>query len=117
MKKIIPYDINEKILSPQVLQQIIECTLSEIEAPLIGDLRYFSENAQYEPSSLQIVSITQIDKNYYSMTYRFRWTVFNGCLDINAEEFMMQSVTFHVKPEGLEFDIIELNKGTTADEL
>ncbi|MFU2318609.1 hypothetical protein [Rahnella sp. PCH160] len=117
MKKIIPYDINEKILTPQRLQQIIDSTLSEIEAPLIGDLRYFSENAQYEPNSLQIVSITQIGHNYYSMTYRFRWTVFNGCLDINAEEFMTQSVTFHVKPEGLEFDIIELSKGTTADEL
>lgn len=117
MKKIIPYDINEKILTLQELQQIIDCNLSEIEAPLIGDLRYFSEKAQYEPNSLQIVSITQIGQNYYSMTYRFRWTVFNGCLDINAEEFMTQNVTFHVKAAGLEFDIIELNTGTTADEL
>lgn len=117
MKKTIPYDINGQTLAVQDLQQIIEPALSGIEDLLIGDLTYFSENARYESNSLQIVSITQIDQKYYSMTYKFRWTIFNGCLDINAEEFMTQNVTFHVKPEGLEFDIIELSKGTTAEEL
>lgn len=117
MKKIIPYDINGETLTVQDLQQIIEPALSEIEERLIGDLTYFSENARYEPNSLQIVSIRQIDKNYYSMTYQFRWTIFNGCLDINAQEFTTQSVTFQVKADGLEFDIIELSKGTMAEEL
>jgi hypothetical protein len=51
------------------------------------------------------------------MSYRYKWTIFNGCLDINADEFTTQNVTFMVKPEGLEFDIIDTSRGTTADEL
>ena len=51
------------------------------------------------------------------MNYQFRWSIFNGCLDINAQEFTTQSVTFQVKPEGLEFDIIDLFKGSAAEEL
>ncbi|WP_254311498.1 hypothetical protein [Rahnella aceris] len=117
LKKLIHCDINGNILTVDELQQIIEPALSEIEEPLIGDLTYFSENARYETNSLQIVSITQIGKNYYSMTYQFKWTIFNGCLDINADELTKQSVRFWVKPDGLEFDIIESFKGSTAEEL
>jgi hypothetical protein len=117
VKKFIPYPINGENLSPSDLLQIIERYLSEIEESLIGDLTYFSENARYEPNSLQIVSIAAIGENCYSMNYQYRWTIFNGCLDINANEFSTQSVTFHVKPEGLEFDIINLFKGSTAEEL
>ena len=117
MKKFIPYPINGDNLTPSDLLQIIERYLSEIEEPLIGDLTYFSENARYEPNSLQIVSIVAIGENCYSMNYQFRWSIFNGCLDINAQEFTTQSVTFLVKPAGLEFDIIGLFKGSTAEEL
>ena len=117
MRKIIPGNIYGQNPSLKTLQEIIERSLSEIEEPLIGDLSYFSENARYEPNSLQIVSITQTDKNQYSMSYRYKWTIFNGCLDINADEFTTQNVTFMVKPEGLEFDIIGTSRGTTADEL
>lgn len=117
MKKLIPYVIKGNVLTVDELQQIIEPALSEIEESLIGDLTYFSENAHYETNSLQIVSITQIDKNYYSMTYQFKWTIFNGCLDINADELTKQSVTFRVKPDGLEFDIIECFQGSAAEEL
>ena len=117
MKKIIPYVITGNILKIDKLRQIIEPALPEIEEFLIGDLTYFSENARYEANSLQIVSITQIGKNYYSMTYQFRWTIFNGCLDINADELTKQSVTFRVKAHGLEFDIIDTFKGSCAEEL
>ncbi|MBU9857010.1 hypothetical protein [Rahnella bonaserana] len=117
MKKFIPYPINGENLTPSDLLQIIERYLSEIEEPLIGDLTYFSENARYEPNSLQIMSIDETGGHCYSMNFQFRWTIFNGCLDINAQEFTTQSVTFQVKPEGLEFDIIDLFKGLAAEEL
>ena len=117
MLKMIPSDIYGKNPSVKELQEIIQRSLSEIEEPLIGDLSYFSENARYEPNSLQIVSITQTDTNQYSMSYRYKWTIFNGCLDINADEFTTQNVTFTVRPEGFEFDIIDTSRGTTADEL
>ena len=117
MRKIIPGNIYGQNPSLKTLQEIIERSLSEIEEPLIGDLSYFSENARYEPNSMEIVSITQTGESIYSMSYRFKWTIFNGCLDINADEFTTQNVTFSVTPEGLEFDIIDMSRGTTADEL
>ena len=110
-------DIYGKNPAVKELQEIIQCSLSEIEEPLIGDLSYFSENARYEPNSMEIVSITQTGESIYSMSYRFKWTIFNGCLDINADEFTTQNVTFSVTPEGLEFDIIDMSRGTTSDEL
>lgn len=117
MRKIIPSDIYGKNPSLEELEEIIRESLSEIEEPLIGDLTFFSENAHSEPNSLQILSITQKDKSEYSMSYRFKWTIFNGCLDINADEYTTQNVTFSVKPQGLEFDIIDMSRGTTASEL
>ncbi|MBU9816164.1 hypothetical protein J1781_15055 [Rahnella sp. C60] len=117
MKILIPYLIKGNVLTVDELQQIIEPALSEIEEPLIGDLTYFSENARYETNSLQIVSIMEISKNYYSMTYQFKWTIFNACLDINADELTKQSVAFQVKPDGLEFDIIDCFKGSASEEL
>lgn len=117
MLKMISSDIYGKNPAVKELQEIIQCSLSEIEEPLIGDLSYFSENARYEPNSMEIVSITQTGESIYSMSYRFKWTIFNGCLDINADEFTTQNVTFSVTPEGLEFDIIDMSRGTTSDEL
>lgn len=117
MLKIIPIDIIGKNSSLEELQKIILRSLSEIEESLIGDLSYFSENAHYEPNSLHIVSIVQTDKTQYSMSYRFKWTIFNGCLDINADEFTTQNVTFRVTHQGLEFDIIDMSRVSSADEL
>jgi len=51
------------------------------------------------------------------MGYKFKWTIFNGCLDINAEEYTTEKVSFVVKTHALEFDIIDTERSAMADEL
>jgi len=94
MKKLIPYEIDGKQQSTAYLQQIIQTYLSDIEADLVGDLSYYSENSQYTPDSLKVLAITPLDDGRYSMSYGFKWTIFNGCLDINADEYTTERVSF-----------------------
>lgn len=117
MKKLIPYENDGQEKSVAYLQGVIEKQISVIEDLLVGDLSYYSENAQYTPDSLQITSIDLVDKSVYSMSYQFKWTIFNGCLDINAEEFTSEKVSFKVKTHALEFDIIDTARSAMADEL
>jgi hypothetical protein len=117
MKTLIPYKIDGKKVSAEYLQKIIELNLSQIETDLVGDLSYYSENSHYTPSSLKIISIAAIDNDHYSMSYGFKWTIFNACLDINADEFTTERVSFIVKSHGLEFDIIDTERSTSAEEL
>lgn len=117
MKKLIPYEIDGERISIDYLIKIIEPNLSQIETDLVGDLSYYSESSQYTPGSLKIMSITATSNEQYSMSYRFKWSIFNGCLDINAEEFTNECVSFKVKNHGLEFDIIDTKRSTSAEEL
>lgn len=117
MKKLIPYEIDGNKVSTEYLQKIIELNLSQIETDLVGDLSYYSENSQYTPDSLKIISITAIGNDQYSMSYGFKWTIFNACLDINVDEFTTERVSFKVKGHGLEFDIIDTQRSTSAEEL
>lgn len=84
---------------------------------MVGNLSYYSENAQYTLGSLKVMSIIAINNDVYSMNYQFKWSIFNGCLDINAEEITSEKVTFKVKTHALEFDIIDTQRSAMADEL
>lgn len=117
MKKLIPYKNDGQESSQSYLKNVIEKQISDIEDLLVGDLSYYSENAQYTPGSLNILSITMLDKDEYSMSYQFKWTIFNGCLDINAEEFTSEKVSFKVKTDALEFDIIDTERSAMGEEL
>ncbi len=117
MKKLIPYENDGQEISLSYLQDVIEKQISVIEALLVGDLSYYSENAQYTLGSLRVTSITKMGRDAYSMGYKFKWTIFNGCLDINAEEYTTEKVSFIVKTHALEFDIIDTERSAMADEL
>ncbi|EIC82359.1 hypothetical protein [Serratia sp. M24T3] len=117
MKKLIPH--NFKGTNPGIteLKQIIESNIEVIEVPLTAGLSYYSYNARYTPDSLVITSIELLNNQSYSMSYAFDWTIFNGCLDLNSVENSNESVSFIVKPEGLEFDIIDFSSAGTESEL
>ncbi|BEL83775.1 hypothetical protein SM12VA4_04360 [Serratia marcescens] len=51
------------------------------------------------------------------MSYRYKWGIFNACLDINSEDTISDSVRFRVAQRGLIFDIIDNSRPSTADEL
>ncbi len=117
MKKLIPCDLQGKITGIAELKQIIESNIEMIEIPLTAGLSYYSYNAFYTPGSLVIKSIELLHNQAYSMSYTYAWTIFNGCLDLNSAENSNESVSFIVKPEGLEFDIIDFASAGTENEL
>ncbi len=117
MKKLIPIALQEKKTSITELKQLIESNIDKIEVPLTAGLSYYSYNARYTPGSLVIKSIELLKNQVYSMSYTYDWTIFNGCLDLNAAEVSKESVSFIVKPEGLEFDIIDFSSAGTENEL
>ncbi|MEG3134730.1 hypothetical protein SC206_14260 [Rouxiella sp. T17] len=117
MKKLIPYDVREKVPGVAELKQIIESNIQVIEDPLTAGLGYYSPNARYTPGSLVIKSVEQKSNQTYSMSYSYDWTIFNGCLDLNAEEDSKETVSFIIKPDGLEFDIIDFDSVGTENEL
>jgi len=117
MKKIIPHNFHGIVPEIDQLFSLIRSYLSVLEASLTSGLNFYSENAYYISNSLEISSITLIDNNNYVMNYTFRWEVFNGCLDINAQETMIEKVSFKVQPDCLEFDIINFEPSGTENEL
>lgn len=117
MRKLIPYDFQGKKPGITELSQIIESNIEMIEDPLTAGLSYYSYNARYTPGSLVIKSIELLSNQVYSMSYTYDWTIFNGCLDLNSAEDSNETVSFIVKPQGLEFDIIDFSSAGTENEL
>ncbi|ARZ01971.1 hypothetical protein [Yersinia ruckeri] len=78
---------------------------------------YYSDNAHYMTGSLETLVIKNIQINGYSMTYRYKWSIFNVGIDINTEDFITNTVTFIIHPEKIIFDIIDYDKPSTADKL
>ncbi|CAI0730959.1 Uncharacterised protein [Serratia grimesii] len=104
-------------LSVKKLKKVIIDKMSELEPALTSGLSFYSESARYAEGSLEILDIQALSNDKYSMSYRYKWTVFNACLDISAEEYISDSVTFRVAEQGLIFDIIDNSRPSTADEL
>lgn len=117
MKKLIPVALQEKKTGTGELKQLIESNIEKIEVSLTAGLSYYSYNARYTPGSIVIKSIELLPNQVYSMSYTYDWTIFNGCLDLNSAEKSNESVSFIVKPEGLEFDIIDFSSAGTENEL
>ncbi|CFR11078.1 hypothetical protein [Yersinia kristensenii] len=117
MNNVIAGDFFSGCYPISLLKNFIKSNIGEIEESLVSGLMYYSENAQYTPGSLDILDITALKDNCYSMTYSYQWYIFNPCLDINAEESLTNTVTFIVHPEKITFDIINNDRPSTADEL
>lgn len=100
-----------------LLTDAIRNNIREIEGSLVSGLMYYSENAQYTEGSLEILDISTLKDNRYSMSYCYRWYIFNPCLDINTEDLLTNTVTFIVHPQKIIFDIINNDRPSTADEL
>ncbi|MFJ1177768.1 hypothetical protein AB8P57_06345 [Yersinia enterocolitica] len=100
-----------------LLTDAIRNNIREIEGSLVSGLMYYSENAQYTEGSLEILDISALKGNRYSMSYCYRWYIFNPRLDINTEDLLTNTVTFIVHPQKIIFDIINNDRPSTADEL
>ncbi|KGT94963.1 hypothetical protein NG99_06255 [Erwinia typographi] len=117
MRKTIPflYAGNEQDLIQ--LKENIQPLIPQLEEGLTGSLLWYSQNAQYVPESVKIISIEYLAESRYKMTYSFRWNVFNACLDIDADQTITETVNFKWYSGHLIFDFIDNQQATTADEL
>ncbi|OKB68144.1 hypothetical protein BHU62_03895 [Serratia marcescens] len=104
-------------LSVKQLKKVIHDKITELVPALTSGLSFYSESARYAEDSLEILDIVPQGASDYSMSYRYKWGIFNACLDINSEAFIKDSVRFRVTERGLIFDIIDNSRPSTADEL
>lgn len=117
MRKRIPFAFEGNEGNLQALAKNIQQIIPKIEPELTGSLLWYSQNAQYVPDSLKIISIEYSPESRYKMTYSFRWNVFNACLDIDAGQTTTETVNFECQPDALIFDFIDTTQPTAADEL
>lgn len=104
-------------LSVIQLEKVIEDQLTELVPILTSGLVFYSENAHYTEGSLEIIEIKNLGNNEHSMSYRYKWSISNACLDISSDENIKGTVTFTVTKKGLVFDVIDNSHPSTADEL
>ncbi|CAI1661379.1 Uncharacterised protein [Serratia entomophila] len=117
MHVILACDLKTSAFSVKKLKKVIEGKITELVPALTSGLSFYSESARYVEDSLEILDIKETGNGDYSMSYRYKWQIFNACLDINADEFNSDSVGFKLSERGLTFDIIDNSRPSTADEL
>lgn len=117
MQITLSFPANSEFGSITDLKEFIEENIPLLEETLVGNLSYYSESARYETGSLTLQAIEPLSANRYSMRYRYRWILFNACLDINAEEYCEERLTFTHSGSALIFDIVDNNRPSPADEL
>lgn len=99
------------------LLSIIQGNILKIAEPLVGDLQWYSQKAQFVPDSFKIISIQPFSNNRFKMLYDFRWDLFNPCLDLNESFTRHEEVLFEVTPGALVFDVIDNARPSPSDEL
>ncbi|MCE0488905.1 hypothetical protein LU196_02385 [Pantoea sp. Mb-10] len=117
MRSIIHCTVNENEDDCAVLRAIIQGNILKIAEALAGDLQWYDQNAKLSAESFKIVSIQPLGNNRFKMLYDFRWDLFNACLDLNESVTQREQVSFQVKQDALEFDVIDNTRPSPADEL
>ena len=117
MRKCIPFSNEACEVNEAVLQKFIQRTIPKIEDELTGSLQWYSQNAQFVPGSVKIISVEHVGYSRYKMIYSFSWQVFNACLDIDSEQLTTQTVNFEWQNNVLVFDFIDTERASVADEL
>lgn len=117
MRKTIPFSYSGNEDDLITLSDNLQRIIPKIEVDLTGSLLWYSQNAQYVPESMKIISIEYSGESRYKMTYSFRWNVFNACLDIDADQTTTETVNFQWQSGLLTFDFIDNQQTSTADEL
>ncbi|WP_288475706.1 hypothetical protein [uncultured Pantoea sp.] len=99
------------------IAEIVQRNILKITDLLVGDLRWYSQNARFVPGSLKIISVEYRDLNSFKLLYDFDWNLFSPCQDLNETVTQSEQVNFHIKPGALEFDVIDNAQPSPGDEL
>ena len=99
------------------LTAFIQRNIPKIAQPLAGDLQWYSPHAQLVPESFKIKSVEKLASTRFKMLYQFDGHIFSPCLDLNEVFTREEQVLFQVLPGRLEFELIESQHPSPADEL
>lgn len=99
------------------LMAIIQRNIPKIAEALVGDLQWYSQNAQLVPNSFKIISVENIAVDQFKMLYLFEWNLFSPCQDLNEVVTRKEQVNFHLLPGALRFEVIDNTRPSSADEL
>ncbi|MBW8192970.1 hypothetical protein K0504_18225 [Neiella marina] len=101
----------------QTLCQFFEKQKETFENQLIPDLSYINNIAECV-TGIEIKSVEHHFKNQYTLNYKFDWTVYNGCSDLDEMGTIAAHISFRVENDGsVHFDCSPLDDRSTADEL
>lgn len=117
MRKTVPFFKNSENAGSALTVEDILQIIPKIEDALTGSLLWYSQNAQYVPDSIKIISVEHLSDSRYKLHYSFKWNVFNACLDIDAEQTTSETVNFEWHSDALIFDFIDNERASVADEL
>ncbi|RPE03600.1 hypothetical protein BBB56_03675 [Candidatus Pantoea deserta] len=95
----------------------IQRNIPKIAQPLAGDLQWYSPHAQLLPESFKIKSVEKLASNRFKMLYQFDGHIFSPCLDLNETFTREEQVSFRLLPGVLEFELIDNQPPSPADEL
>jgi hypothetical protein len=99
------------------LTAFIQRNIPKIAQPLAGDLQWYSPHAQLLPESFKIKSVEKLASNRFKMLYQFSGHIFSPCLDLNETFTREEQVMFQVFPGRVEFELIDNQQPSPADEL
>lgn len=99
------------------LMAFIQRNIPKIAQPLVGDLQWYSPHAQLLPESFKIKSVEKLASHRFKMLYQFDGHIFSPCLDLNETFTREEQVLFQVLPGILEFELIDNQQPSPADEL
>lgn len=86
------------------------------ERDLIPDLDFISHQAENH-TGIEVVSVDHHINNEYTLTYRFDWSVYNGCSDMDESGTVEANISFTVHTDRIEFDLSAVASRSTMDEL
>ena len=88
----------------------------KFESSLIHDLKHINHRAQ-NCTGIDIEDIQYQSNNEYILNYKYDWSIYNGCPDMEENDTEYDCISFTIEQNGIiEFDFTILDERTTHEE-
>ena len=99
------------------LKILINNNKSELDSEITTDLSHIDQRAVCY-NGITILDISHIEDNKYLLEYSFDYNIYNGCVDMDVNDEVIDSLNFYINDDGeLEFDFPLYEERIPNDEL
>jgi hypothetical protein len=99
------------------LKTLINKNKSELNSKITTDLSHIDQRAVCY-NGITIIDISHIEDNKYLLEYRFDYNIYNGCVNMDVNDEVIDSLCFYINNDGeLKFDFPIYEKRIPNDEL